>query len=746
MIDPPRIDVRRDGAAIGLLIVAALAIQLPIYNRWISLLDESAILQIADQLNDGGMLYRDAVHVAFPGIFYLTAGLFRLFGPSMLVGRYFMVIAFTLMVILVYLLARTVAGRAPALCVALLAVAYRVWAFPHWQMLSYTSVAVLLLTFAVLILAIGIRRPHPAWTLLAGFVVGVAAVFKQDCSAFAAVGLAGFLFTDGFGSRPFRSSAYRAVRFGATAAVPPAVAVLAFTAAGLGGEMLWQTLWFPLVRQPVWAPTLGDGFQYIGFPPLWPPLAQSRAIRWDGFFSYFPSLVLDFSYLTILRSRLYQDTILPEVFVRTVYVLPYAVLALLIGREGVRSWRRRRSATASPPAMHVRSLWLLLFFGVAMIASFSRPRDLIHLMILYLPTVILLAVLAEILAGPSGGWRRRFVLALFGGLVIVVLAVSFHVASLARRFYDTPLMSPRAGVRVNEDAAVALNPLIETLAKRPGVPLASLPYEPALNFLADRPLATRFFALLPLEEFPDRQEQMIADLARDPRTQIVYSLQLLASIPRPQEYAPKLFRALVNRYSLGKMFNGTRMDGWLFSLLRPRPKTDERILFDFAEHLPEATVREVGGYGGISRVEDGDGRFGLEIWPFERPVVSLRPMVQPAKTQLAFSVDVPQPARLRFGVAMNPDEWSRFLTSALHFVVRADDRVLFNVTLDPSRDFDDRRWEFADIPVSAGRKTFVFETSSDNEFGVVDNLAGFAHPRLIADLPREGMQNSEAGG
>ena len=737
MIDPARIDVRRDGAAIALLVAAALAIQLPIYNRWISLLDESAILQIADQLNDGDVMYRDAVHVAFPGIFYLTAGLFRLFGPSMLVGRCLMVVVFTAIVVLVYLLARTVAGRAAALGVGLLTVGYRVWAFPHWQMLSYTSVAVLLLMLAVLVAAIGIRRPHPVWPVVVGLVVGVAAVFKQDCSAFAAVGLAGFTFVDGFSGRPLRSSVYRAATFGAAAAVAPALAVLAFAPAGLVGEMLWQTIWFPLVRQPVWAPTIGEGLQYIGFPPLWPPFGHSKVIRWDGFFSYFPSLVLDFSYLTILRSRLYQETVLPELFVRIVYVLPYAVLGVLIAREGVRSWRYHRDA--APPPAHVRHLWLLLFFGAAMIASFSRPRDLVHLMILYLPTVILLAVLAEMLAGSSGRWRRRLVLSTFGGIVVVVLVLSFHVAWLARRFYDSPLTSPRAGIRVNEDTAVALNPLIEMLAggEGPAAPLAALPYNPVLNFLAGRPLATRFFALLPLEEFADRQEQMIADLSRDPRTDAVYSFSHLVAIPRPQEYAPKLFGTLADRYRLGTVFNGTRMDGLLFALLEPRPKIDETVLFDFAQRLGEARVAQVGEGQNPSGRGGSDSRVALEMWAFERPVVTLRPMIEPARTQLSFSVDVRQKARLRFGVAMNPDEWTRFLPSALRFVVRVDGGVIFDVTVDPARKVEDLHWEYADIPVSAGRRTFVFETSSDNEYGLVDNLAGFARPRLVADLPVE---------
>lgn len=733
MREPRPIDVRRDGAAIVFLIAAALAIQLPLYHRWFSLLDEGAILQIADQLNDGDILYRDAVHVAFPGVFYLTAGLFKLFGPSIVAGRCLMMAIFTVVVVLVYVLARSVAGRTAALLIGLVTVAYRVTAFPHWQMLSYTSIAVFVLMVAVLTAALGLRRPGWRWPVGVGFLVGLAAVFKQDCSAFIAVALGAFYFIDGFTTRPWLASVGAAARFGLTAAVPPLLAILAFAPAGLLTEMLWQTIWFPLVQQPVWAPSVEGSVQYIGFPPMWPPFEQSRVIRWDGFFSYFPSIILDFAYLDILRSSFFQESILPELFVRLVYSLPYVVLAFVISAVAIDAWRRR--GETSPVPIHVRRLWLLLLVGVMMIASFSRPRDLVHLMILYLPTLILMAFVVDTVAGSRWRWWRRFVLAAFAVAVAVDLLLSFRIVALARRFYDVPLASPRAGVRVNLDAAVALDPLVEALrlAPDPNAPLAALPYVPALNFLADRPFATRFFALLPLEEFPDRQEQMIADLLRDPRTEAVYSLQHLASIPRPQEYAPRFFDHLVRTYRLGRMYNGTRMDGWLFSVLERRTPPDEEVLFAFADHLAEArvAVREDDGASG----RPTDIAPSLQVWPFEKPVVSLRPSIQPARTALSFEVDVPRAARLRLGAAMNPDEWTRFLTSALHFTVRVDGEVVFDETLDPARNFADRRWELADIPISAGRREFVFETSSDNEFGVVDNLAGFAAPRLVTDDP-----------
>jgi hypothetical protein len=94
--------------------------------------------------------------------------------------------------------------------------------------------------------------------------------------------------------------------------------------------------------------------------------------------------------------------------------------------------------------------------------------------------------------------------------------------------------------------------------------------------------------------------------------------------------------------------------------------------------------------------------------------------------------------RLRFGVAMNPDEWRHFLPTGLHFRVRVDDRVVFERFLDPRRTLDDRRWIYADVPLAEVRldaataARISFEASTDNGYGTMPSLAGFASPELVA--------------
>jgi hypothetical protein len=738
---PSAFDVRRDGMALAALSIFAIAIQLPIYDRWLSLLDEGAIAQIADQINHGLLPYRDGVHVAFPGVFYLTAGLFEIFGPSLVVCRYFMVGLFIAFICVFYLLARTVTSRGAAFGTGLLAVSYRVWAFPHFQMINYSSLVILPLMIGVAILALDVAHPRRSLPPLAGAAMGVGIAFRQDLAGIALAVLSIFVLVTGHSrGSTWRVAFWRAIGFGAAGLSVPIAIVLAFASVGLAGELLHQTLWYPLVAQPYWTPISFGGF-YAGFPPLWPPWEQAEAIRDTGFFSYFPGLVLDLYLKDILKSWVFRETVLPELFVRAVYTLPYALLAILILHE-VKRTARNREPSGEPAGASVRAghLRLLIAFGVAALLSFNRPRDWIHLMVLYTPTLLLLGPLVELLAGSAPTRRRRLVLASGAAGAGIALIVSFALAIEAHRRYGTPLAAPRAGLFVDENCAAVINPLVARLMPEAGgdpAPLAALPAQPVLNFLTGRPLATRFLTLLPNKEYPDRDEQVVRDLNRDPRTEIVYSIRHIPFAPLPQDFIPGVFAKLVAHYQLGtgrsEIFSGTNPDGLLLVHLKRREERHEDVLYDFAEHLDQAVISrfdDAGKSGGGAPPDDTIRR--IDTWPFESPVVTIAPLVSPGARSLTYAVEAGTEARLRFGVAMNPDRWSSFFARSLHFVVRIDETVVFEDTIEPHRNFDDRGWKWADVPVAPGRHSVEFEVSTDNRFGTDLGIAGFARPRLVA--------------
>jgi hypothetical protein len=729
---PEAWNARRDGLALCCVALAAFLIQLMVYDRWIGLLDEGAILQIATQLNQGAMLYRDATHVAWPGVFYLTAWLFDLFGTQVLVTRWLMVIVFTVMCGIVYVLARGVADRGAALVAASLAVGYRAWALPHWLMISYSSLAFFLLLCAAAVLAWQLRAPGSRRLLAAGVLAGLAIVFKQDSGGLGFVFLLAFVLLD---SLRLTSESYFAWLRGALpfvlgAALAPSATLLAMILAGNGPEMLHLTVVVPLVYGKLWA---GDSGHFLSFPPLWPPFSRSDVLRQDAFFNYFPSLLLDLHWGQIFRSDLFQKTPLADVLLRVVYLLPYGLIAGLATCEVLRS---RRAPLGAPP-LRVRRLRLLLFFAAGVLLAFNRPRDWVHLMVLYVPTLILVAPALQSIAGRANGLRRRIAMGAAGAIAAIALIASFTLCWQARSFYDTPIVSDRASVHVQPELATVLNGMIGALATAPGqepAPLAALPYYPVVNFLTGRPLASRFSVLLPLKKYPDRDQQVLDGIDADPRTEVIYGLQHMTGMPLPQDYAPELFAGLIERYRLGKIFDATQA-GPIFGLLERREENAtalETVLLDFAEELG----------GGRFAAPDYDpvaakGRQigpSVETWPFERPVVSFPATPAPGTSRLSFRLEDAGAARLRFAVAMNPDEWRHFFPTHLRFRALLDQRVLFDQTLEARLDLSDRRWVFADLPLDdyAGR-TLHLEIATNNGYGAGLNLGGFARPRLVRD-------------
>jgi hypothetical protein len=160
------------GAPLGVAAIA-LVFQLPFFDRWFGVMDEGHMLQFADVIANGGMLYRDATSYPLPGAFYVLAGIFRLFDPSILVSRWVVVVEFSAFVAIVYsIVRRSTSSRYANLCVLLLLL-YRVWAFPHWQMFNYSTTALLVLSASLLGVVRFVETGDRRILAIAGFVFGL---------------------------------------------------------------------------------------------------------------------------------------------------------------------------------------------------------------------------------------------------------------------------------------------------------------------------------------------------------------------------------------------------------------------------------------------------------------------------------------------------------------------------------------------------------------------------------------------
>src|SRR5437899_2824392 len=216
--------------------LAAVAIQLPIYDRHLALLDEGYLLALAEEIARGKLLYRDVyVDNPFPGAFYLVSAWLRVAGTSIWASRLLAVGAFAVFTTLLFRAARAVMPRAWALGFAGLLLCYRIWAFPHWQIVSYSSLSATFLAGAV-VLVLG------AHALGAGACVGAAVLCKQDygLGVGAALGLAILLAPERTGK------VRRALAFAGSVALVVAPALLYFAAHGALRPFFDQTVVHPL--------------------------------------------------------------------------------------------------------------------------------------------------------------------------------------------------------------------------------------------------------------------------------------------------------------------------------------------------------------------------------------------------------------------------------------------------------------------------------------------------------------------
>ena len=223
-------------AAVGIFAVYARSHQ---YS--VDLADEGYFLHLASRVHRGDLPYRDFDTYYTPGVFYLYAATFELFGTSILTVRDLLAGVRLACALLLYGLTRRVApppfAVLPFLAIAAID-ATPVFPEPHPAWMG------LLLTLATLE-AITRHRASGRlrWVAAAGAAAGLAFLFKQNVGAFAALAVGSYLVLRSRGER-------RTGRL--------VLAIRASFAAGLGlvvTLLLWPAL-DPLLAGAIWLPAL----------------------------------------------------------------------------------------------------------------------------------------------------------------------------------------------------------------------------------------------------------------------------------------------------------------------------------------------------------------------------------------------------------------------------------------------------------------------------------------------------------
>ena len=709
-------------AVLGVAAVA-LAVQLPFYDRWVSFMDEGHILAFADVLAKGGELYRDAWLYPLPGAFYLLAGAFRVFGTSILVAREIVVVEFAVFVAAVFcVLSRLVRPSLALVGVGLLLV-YRIWAFPHWQMYSYSTTALCVLAVALALVARALAGGGAGWLVAAGAAAGLGVVCKQDYGVAFLLALNAVVVVAARTS-PRPGGALRGLAaLNAPALVVGAVLVLHYARQGLLAEMLRQTV----VGHVVGLAT----FQYPGLPPLWPLFRQDPALRDTyGHIVWVPPIIYTVDWEPTRASWLYRDTAVWDTALKLFFYGPYALVAFGVlrcwrGRAAQRDATRRTAALTEVAVVAVAAAALL-------VVSVNKPRDWVHMAVLYWPFLMLLVAY-----GQAAGSRSRVLgAALAAAALLVVLPFGRYTVRLARELaiqHPTPLAAARGGIRVKPAEARVLDDAVAWAQEvaAPDQSVAVLPYFPVLSFLADRRAPHRSsWVVWPVPDHPDRDRQIIAAMEADRTPAVLYSVTQWPQFPRFEEYAAPIVDYLVEHFETERVFSP---DPWGYILLGLGRRHGEPA----GMPLPVRSGRVVLVNGDGSRQPAEPATFALARWPF-RDVMAIQPAAGGARRELVLPVAVPPGARLTTAVGVHPARWVGYPALAVTFRVTVDGETMAERTLDPQRNVADRGWTELDVPLDrfAGRTVELgFSTAAERPEAQALEMGGFVLPRLVTPPP-----------
>jgi hypothetical protein len=206
---------------------------------WVDQVDEGYFLDLGQRVLDGQLPYRDFTTYYTPGIFYLFALAFKLFGISALPIRLLMVALRGACAVLLYVLTRRLTPWPLAWLPFGIVAALDQWPIATEPHPSWPSITACLLTLYLLMKHLDSGRIR--WLALAGGSAGVAYFFKQNIGAFTAIGVAGYVL--------LRPSAGAAVWLRATQGlfVVGTIALITLVMRQGLNELAIGSLWLPVV-------------------------------------------------------------------------------------------------------------------------------------------------------------------------------------------------------------------------------------------------------------------------------------------------------------------------------------------------------------------------------------------------------------------------------------------------------------------------------------------------------------------
>ena len=475
----------RDWAVALLLFVFSDLFLMPFLNFTILFPDEGIILQGAQRILDGQVLYRDFFSFYTPGSYYWTALRFKLLGTSFFAARVVLLFYGGLISVCLYMLARRVCSRWVA---ALTAYLFLVIGLPSRFLVLHNWDSTVLTVLALYAAVWWAESSRWAWAFATGTLVSLTCLFEQSKGAGLVVGLGvGFLLIARFGGRPNLLRRPNLTVLYAGLAWPAVLTFVYFASQHGLYQMIEDWLW-PLEHYSL-ANRLPYGYISLSFEG-WETLYGSGSV---------------------LRTLFYMSLTSPFFVVP---FLPFLALALLV----LAVYRMRRE---DPPSA-VNSYYVLVCAcGLGLVlgtVATGRP-EADHLIYVAPP---LLLVLSAFLSGQVLNSR---LLREAQALLLVFFLVSFTafgmVFLLSGPLSAKQFLATRRG-RIKLPCCDTVIPYMERHIPR-GEEIFVYPYQPLYYFLTATSSPTKFDYLQLGLHSEDQIGEALAQLAAHPPRMMVWA-------------------------------------------------------------------------------------------------------------------------------------------------------------------------------------------------------------------------------
>jgi hypothetical protein len=669
-------------------------------------LSEGSIIAIGELLSRGGILYRDVKTFVMPLTYELMGLLYWIFGPSILVGRLFLLGAFALVVVFAHRILLKVVSPPAALLGALALWPIKPLAFPLWNIVNYSQVALLFLIWTMLAATNWFSTQRVGWLIATGVLIGMTVVSKQDFGAHIALAIGLAMVFDWWIRRPLalRSLLANLAVLGLSATLPLVVTLSYYGWHGVAGSLIDRTVFGPLLV-PGKYDVAFPGFQY------WADTPENLSLV---VFAYFPAAFIEMAWSGDFN--VYDRTqLLPlELAIKGAYYLPILAMA------GVAAMALRRGVAAQ------RSTLVLIATAAAIAYLLVYRADWTHLMNLYAIAILPVIVALGHWAATGQAWRGIVA----GAVLLAWFAFGTVATDGILERYDTPIETARGRIlAVPREAEEITKVLDYVAAEPPSSRVVFLPYSSLFYFLTGRPIITPNDLVMPALVAGDRDDRELAE-AVERADVVIFNPKIFPTVQTPlYGYAPRTATVLSSLFD------------------RERELTNAAVVLRKARTVESTVVSDLWAVSGTDSIEPlrepafwGDeGIAGLppvfrDHWMVYRVVAVRTEPEEEQCFQRRHCVDAGQ--WLTAVPVTHSDAWGLKNGKNVRFDVRArhGDAVHLLKSITKSSSEGPERVRISLRPLSGQCIEFSFCATALEE-GLPRGVAGWAEPRIVADNP-----------